>query len=457
MIDKPFQEILDGIAPKPSFAVPQGFPLPWQIQTMYRTMITYYKFSFNGTWELQKPRYPDVIITPPESDFTNLFQPPDFSGVDSSNPIVDVCEMFISLFEWSVKELEAAAKLAGDLVKMAVSPFTYVPRVGVYELAMKVWGVVMKTHDVLAHTGLVSPHSEQLYDNGELRLPNEIDIPLITLGSSVDSAFRQALKDAIDPLGNLDKDEDAIGINHSVTDPLYPYYSVIRYQYDKGKIIRPPEGWEFRRPWAYPDKSIYKNSIFETSWPTPTETYNPRKSDPEAPDEAFMPLRPGPYPEGTRPDHVFFRTNAPVNPEIRDAYENAQTPYQTDQLNETNIFKDRQGFSPLGDPVPFSAYLIGRMANETGYATQFNLDSDRGFGYLTWDWIRNEKKEKEKNGMHSFNPPVVRPEGDENWLPDTANLNDVGKEPMQLKYIDTAPQKVYYDIQEIKKKNKRKK
>ena len=49
-------------------------------------------------------------------------------------------------------------------------------------------------------------------------------------------------------------------------------------------------------------------------------------------------------------------------------------------------------FSPLGDPVPFSAYLIAQLANDTGYSTQFNLDTDRAYAYLTWDWIRGDAK-----------------------------------------------------------------
>ena len=65
--------------------------------TAYRFMITLYKLNFNGGWELPKPRVPDFVIVPPLSDFTNLFQPPDFSGVDGDNPIEDVCDVFIAL------------------------------------------------------------------------------------------------------------------------------------------------------------------------------------------------------------------------------------------------------------------------------------------------------------------------------------------------------------------------
>ena len=435
-MDRPFSELLDAIAPKPGFSVPAGFPLPWQIQTIYKIMISFYKFSFNGTWELQKPRKPDFIILPPASDIENLLQPPDFSGVDSSNPFVDVCAAIVALFEWAVKELEAAVKLAEDLIKMLVSPSTYLIRLGLYELAMMVWDVVMKTHDVLAHTGFFMPHAEQRYDDLELRLPNEIDLPLITLGSTIDSAFAQALAAAVDPFGNLDKDPSAIGTGHSVLDRNYPYYPVLRKHINAdGTVQTPLEGWEFRRPWAYPNISLFTtDGKTNFQMPTPTETYDPSKSDGDAPEGAYKPLRPGPYRAGARPD-VFFRLDAWVNPQTRLAYEQARTPAQTDRLNEQHLTGD-QTSSPLGDPIPFSAYLIGRLVNDTGFATQYNLDSDRAFAYLTWDWIRQDAE----NGKDAYATtdlgfrylkPVVAPEGSVEW--------DLGKTPLQLRYVDAPP------------------
>lgn len=456
-LDQPFDDLLAGIAPPPpdDLTVPQGFPLPWQIQTMYRLMITQYKISYNGTWELQKPKKPSLVIFPPASDFTDLFQPPDFSGVDSSDPLIDVCEAIIALVEWAIKELGDAIQLAGDLIKMATSPWTYPARYGLWLLAMKVWDVTMKTHDLMAHTGFFFPHAEQHYPNGELRLPNEIDIPLITLGSSVDSAFKQALADAIDPLGNLDQDPNVIAGDHLIPDSRYPLYPVLRQELDgAGHLVRPPEGWEYRRPWAYPDVSLFTpTGSGNVPIPTPTESYDPSKSDPSAPAGPFKPLRGGPY-GPTRPDQVYFRTNAPVNREVRTAYEHARTPFETDRLNERYIAR-RLGISPLGDPVPFSAYLIGRLANRSNYQTQFNLDSDRGYSYLTWDWIRGKESEPEKGGMHNFVPPVVRPAGDEDWMPVTGSLNDVGAAPLQLIYVDPPqPVRGIRDDRRITKKSR---
>jgi len=427
-LDRPFQELLDAIAPQPPFSVPTGFPLPWEVATAYRLMITLYKLNFNGGWELPKPRVPDFVIVPPQSDFTNLFQPPDFSGVDSDNPIEDACDVFIALVEWIVKEVAAVIQLIGDLIKAGLSPFTYEIRVRLYEIALKIWDVATKTHDVLAHTGLLMPHAEERYeDNGELKWPNEIDLPLITLGATIDGTFKQALADAIDPFGNLDKNEGVV-VSHSVRDPNMPYYPVMQYHSDG----HTPDDWEFHRPWAYPQYSEYEDGGHNTTIPTPTETYDPSKCDPNGPATAYKPMRPGPYPEGTTPDEVFFRTNAPIDAAGRYSYENAQTPWQTDELNEQFIGKARARVSPLGDPVPFSAYLIGRLVNPTGYATQFNLDADRAYAYLTWDWIRGNEVDKTDLGFQ-YQLPVAAP-----WR-DTARWKR-GAEPMQLHYVDPPPE-----------------
>lgn len=433
-LDKPFQDLLDDIAPKPDFDVPHGFPMPWQIQTMYRIMISYYKFSFVGSWELQKPRKPDFVIVPPWSDVENLFQPPDFSGVDSSNPLVDICEAIIALVEWAVKELGAAAQLAGDLIKMAVSPATYLLRLGLYELAMMVWDVITKTHEVLAHTGFMSPHGQDNYDDGELRLPNEIDLPLITLGGSVDAAFQQALAAAFDPMGNLDKDPSVFG-GHSVTDPRYPYYSVMKYALHHGEGGQPSslshEGWEFRRPWAYPYESILSADGVEMPYPTPTEKYDPSKPPVIAePDGGFPGLIPGPYPAGTTPDEVFFRLWGAPDPAVRSDYENSQNPARTDELNAEHLQTGRLPRSPLGDPVPFSAYLIGQLANPTGYKAQFNLDSDRAYAYLTWDWVRGDGNATTETNL-PYKLPNVPPQNADGWT--------TGGDLLQLEYVDEAP------------------
>lgn len=426
-LDRPFQELLDAIAPPPPFEVPTGFPLPWEVATAYRLMSQIYRIFFNGGWQLPKPRRPDLIILPPQSDFSNLFQPPDFSGVNTDNPIEAVCDVLLALVQWIVKEAAAIIKLIEDIAKMLISPWTFWIRLKLYEAALRTWDITTKVHDVMAHTGVLMPHAEARYpDNGELMWPNEIDLPLITLGSTIDGAFRQALEAAADVLGFIDIGQGEV-VSHSVRDPRYPYYPVLRYHQDGS----PPDLWEYLRPWAYPEFSELESNGTNTLTPTPTETYDPSKSDLNGPAGPYQPMRPGPYPEGTTPDQVFFRTDAGFSPEGRARYESAQTPWQTDQINEELIGKAGElRTSPLGDAVPLSAYLIGRLLNPTGYATQFNLDADRGYGYLTWDWIRSQGPPLGRTDSGRPYPlPVAAPSLDARWV-------DHQNDPMQLAYVD---------------------
>jgi hypothetical protein len=436
-LDRPFQELLDAIAPEPPFRVPEGFPLPWQIRTTYFFMNTFFKLSFWGGWELAKPRRPDVVILPPQKDIDDLLQPPDFSGPSSGDPVEDVCDAIKSFFDWVEHEVEAAVTLAGDLVKMLASPGSYPIRLALYELAMMAWNIVSTTHDILAHTGFVIPHGMQTYpDNGELKIPNEIDIPLITLGGSADAAFRQALGDAIDPLGNLDTNPDLL-VDHDVRDRNYPYYTAIAMD-GTGAPVKPPDDTvtpkEYRRPWAYPDRS--PGPTQGKYFPTPTERYDARlPGGDDQPDGTKLPdtmhLTPGPYPIGTLPDDAFFRTSEPVDQAVRNAYEHARTPRETDWLNDQHLFTEGQPQSPLGDPIPLSIYLIARLANDTGYQTQFNLDSDRAYGYLTWDWIRDHEDRAENDAFGlDYAAPNEWPLLSEEW--------DGPGAQMQLEYVDPA-------------------
>jgi hypothetical protein len=339
----------------------------------------------------------------------------------------------MALFDWAIKTLEAAVKLTEDLIKMVTSPASYLFRLGLYELAMFIWDVTTRTHEILAHTGFVSPHSQQAYDDGELRLPNEIDIPMITLGGTVDDAFRAALAAAFDPLGNLDQNQDVIGYGHSVNDPRYPYYPVRAYE--GPDFAGKTDAWEFHRPWAYPTTSV--TGANHHTIDTPTEKYFPLSgfdgppdpNDPSPPpmpsDKGYWPLQPGPFRYGTMPD-VFFDISGTVDPQVRTQYEKAQTPWATDSLNAQYLNSERIGVSPLGNPIPFSVHLISQLVNPTGYSTQFNLDSDRAFAYLTWDWIRGGNPENGILGV-KYTPPVVPPADAVGWSP---------YDPLQLKYVD---------------------
>ncbi|MBV8150600.1 MAG: zinc dependent phospholipase C family protein, partial [Candidatus Eremiobacteraeota bacterium] len=100
------------VAPDPPFNVPAGFPLPWEVQTAYRFLLSWFKRSYVSQFDMDKPQAP-TVFTPPSSDYN--FGPPDFSGVNSNdNPIEQVCEAIAALLDWLFKTAQQIATLIND-------------------------------------------------------------------------------------------------------------------------------------------------------------------------------------------------------------------------------------------------------------------------------------------------------------------------------------------------------
>jgi hypothetical protein len=412
-VDRPLGELFAMIAPAPDIRVPYGYPLPWEVKVCYRFMISFYKLSFNDGFDLKMPKTPRFIEWPPASDFSDLASAPDFSGPSSGDPVEDVCNAIKAIIDWIKKEAEAALKLAGDLVKMLASPFTAGPRAILHALAMIGWNMATNAHEVLAHTGFVYPHGERLYPDGELAVPNEIDTLMITLGATDDAAFAAALADADDIMGTMDLATEGLG---DLRDPLTPYPYL---------PVRALQTWsndpnEYRRPRAYPSKSRRADSSFV---PTPLEWWDveaemgrlglsqdTRNWINERLGESKGLTVPGPYMAGDLPDQLFLGGHL-GNPRARPEYESAYSPAITDALNREHIMLTRTIGNPLGDPIPFSSYLIGRILSGAGYPVDFNLDADRGYGYRCWDWTRNPAYTATNARNQPYVQPVVPPEG----------------------------------------------
>ena len=169
----------------------------------------------------------------------------------------------------------------------------------------------------------------------------------------------------------------------------------------------------FRRPWGYPDRNNERD---------PTVAGNDL--------EPAAHQRWPPYPQKARPP-VQLGTDGPVGNQLRLLNQQAACPGDTDLYNlryighapftpgygsdgEGGDGGDASGTTPLGDPVVFSAYLIGQIANNPRFAANFNREADRGYGHLCWDWTRNRD---DQAGLHDPRghpypaPLVLPPEG----------------------------------------------
>jgi len=412
-----FSDLRKAVAPDtpPGLNVPEGFPLPWEVQATYRFMLSWFKRSFASTFDMSKPQRP-TIFTPPASDFD--FGPPDFSGVSpSDSPIEQGCEVLAALLDWIWKSLEGAAQLAYDLAKMAASAASLPARDALYYgLVLPAWQVCENARTVLVHLAYLMPQSEQLYENGELKKPSEIDLEIVTLGHTVDGEFAAALAGAFDVLGHLDNDPALTADTlRNPKSPDFPWLPV--------RTTGAHDVVEFRRPWAYPDRTNESADAMAGNFiETPLTTA-------------------GPYPIETMPP-ALLRTDGPASNRLRFDYERANCPDQTDKLNQTHIGHQPftngypmppntrlvSGTNPLGDPVLFSAYLLGQIANNRNYGANFNLDADRAYGYLCWDWTRTTRVTENNPRGQSFDVPLVWPEGvDSHWNPPGSTA--AGQEP----------------------------
>ena len=399
-----FSDLRKAVAPdtRPGVTVPEGFPLPWEVQATYRFLLSWFKRSFVSQFDMSKPPRP-TIFTPPPSDFD--IGPPDFSGVSSSDPPLEqACEVVAALLDWLWKALSGASQLLYDLAKSAASAATLPARDALYyAIVLPAWQVCENVRQVLVHLAYLMPQSEQHYADGELKKPSEIDLEIVTLGHTVDGEFAAALASALDVLGNLDHDPALTA--DTVRNPKsadYPWLPV--------RTTESCDVVEFQRPWAFPDR---------------TNDRNPAKAGNYV--ETALTAA-GPYPQETKPP-ALLRTDGPASNRLRVDYESAGCPEATDGLNEefvghepfTNGYPGAadpdggggptSGTNPLGDPVVFSAYLIGQVANNRLYTTSFNLDADRAYGYLCWDWTRSGESTVENPRGQEYPVPVVWPEG----------------------------------------------
>ena len=197
-------------------------------------------------------------------------------------------------------------------------------------------------------------------------MQDEIAPTLIQIGNTEKSNFTLLLGFIGDIFGGLPPPVEPEP-ERTFRDPKYPYSH--------------PED-EFRHPWDYPSPP------------------------PDVPSE--LPLTTaGPFAIGADPSVLFGDTSP--DPSIRDQLESAGTPDAADSVG-AELTPTRH----LGDGVSFSKYLIWletRSQDEQNVPlVEWNLDSDRGYGYHCWDWNRDPQgtPQPDPEGKQ-FQPPCTWP------------------------------------------------
>jgi hypothetical protein len=348
-----------------------GFPDADAIATTYWWLFQYLKFVTTDYFKFRK--HPLTVW-----NFAPFPSPP---GTGSSDPppesTDDPWEDFLQVLGWVIYLGEVIAWGLANLVDLVTGPLSYPIRDFLYDhLELPLYNAWMAVHLYLARTGFVMP------------LHGEIEPGLMTLGQGEKVDVFNILEAVINDLsGGLLSD---IGINPPIVVTTNENSGSDRDQkvYPKNVVLDPPTfteqelvkglqvlGFtaarpcdpseipsEFLRPWEWPETDNQGDRI-------PSE---------------FALGQASPYKSGD--DALRMLDTAVGDAQARADFEAAGSEAQTRAAIQHHLPAGRT----LGSPIDYAAYVIARLTrDQPGAITNLNLDSDRGYAYLCWDWLRD--------------------------------------------------------------------
>jgi hypothetical protein len=355
-----------------------GRPDTELMNTNYQLFYKYLKFTTTDYWRMPKPQVPDVFpnLSPPI--------PPGHDDDGAPGPTDqpwETIDMLLAIFAWIAYVAEWIGYILTVLPAIILDLATFPARIVLYLIEEALYEMWKAFHLLLVLEGFVLPE------------PDEIDLGLVQLGLGSQGPFNGLLGLMDDIFGGLLSDgANAPTLDEPVHDALFPRDSVI----DDPSLIQQFEGAfttlqnaldppscpdlqpdpfrkevsDFLRPWEYP---LFNNDGSNIG------------TEPTAPTPGVTVTRASFYVAGQLPTALLGQT--PGTDEARTEYENATTPTDTDNINNTKLSPDFN----LGDPINYSLYVIDQLTVDgldPGGIVSFNLDADRGYGYKCWDWNR---------------------------------------------------------------------
>jgi hypothetical protein len=339
-----------------------GYVSQSAVQSAYWWLYHYSKVTTTDFFSLLRPEAPAVLSLP-------QFPSPPGAGVADAPPDMsddnfwhDFLEVVLAIFGWILYLTQIAVWLLSLLPTLIASGISYPIRELLYDyVELPLYNAWQAVHWYMSMTGFVYP------------MQNEIDTGMVTLGSSsgdVLGTIRAALND-LD--GGLRVPAAVPGTEPSGAPPA-PRGPIEVVEDDPGLIaeiagslplnacVGGPSPSEFVRPWLWP-------STNNAGVPVQNET---------------PPTVAGPYVAGQ--DATILMGHSPGNNAARTEFENARCEADTQETARNHLPVG----SHMGDPVDYAAYVIAWLTRDVPHSdANFNLDADRGYGYLCWDWLRS--------------------------------------------------------------------
>ncbi len=354
---------------------PDGRPTVQQLQDMFDFAYRYVKFSSSSGLSPRMPkRMADVI-----GDH-DLPRPPGFmsdgAGADPSNMRpMDVLDVILAILAFALWLAQFITWLVTVLPALLTDLLTWPARELIHELlVLPAWSFYMLSRGPLVMEGFLMPK------------PEEISTGLTVLGQSATGPILQLRADLEDPTGfaallpmtepsGLDATRGAKTRGFGL-DPAYPRALLTDLNppfMDSAPWSSDPVPSEFVAPWRYPDNNMAGR---RNGWEAPRTHV-------------------GPYLQGD--NAAVLMGGMPGSDAARRRYEDADSPEATAAVSAELI---PIAGANLGDPLDYSAYLMGQLTGTWTGTTyvgnddahplpDFNLDSDRGYAYKCWDYVRH--------------------------------------------------------------------
>jgi hypothetical protein len=338
-----------------------GFAEKNDIIGAYWWLYKYVKWTTTDYYKIRRPEPPDVFVipsfpSPPGSGDSD----PGPGATDDDSLLKDAFEFLLALFAWAAWLAEVAVWPAAVIAGIINGTLTYPLRLVLYETyELPLYNLWLAVHTYLAMTGYVMP------------MPGEINSGLNTLGVSVSNGWAATVVALGTPDGGLTPatvSTDPSGLPETgfpkdvVMDPPGFITGIF------GPLLGVPSPdsefpSEFNRPWRWPEKDNEGDAV------------NVELAQSVA----------GPYVAGMNANALFGAS--PGDPSARQQFEGADKEEKTLRIAAQLLPKGQH----LGDPQDYTAYVIATLTRDNVDPTKivnFNLDADRGYGYLCWDWLR---------------------------------------------------------------------
>jgi len=366
---------------------PDGRPNAEAMAQMWAVVYGYMKLTGSDALSPRRPTPPGLTTdhsfpTPPGGGYGVDDDPTRGASVDDNHSFT-LLDLILAIFAWVIYLAEVIIWLVTIIPSLALDVLTKWVRDIMYEIQCAAWYLYILSRRALVMSGFLIPK------------PEELDLGLTTLG--VGEGSFDISKALDDPLGDgfdLPVIDEPSGRATSTSafglDRLYPR-NVVR---DRFGLIDPSltDLLGLTGPLHYAfDADSYHPSEWLSPWRYPVTN----QAGEGVPREGAG-VHAGPYVAG---DTSSILLPGPAGDDsARHLLEKSASPAETfDALNQ--LFPQDKH---LGGPVDYGVYLIGRMvaerANDEFGVPDFNLDSDRGYGWKCWDWDR-----------HSAGPPTPSP------------------------------------------------